>query len=91
MSEAEHFPEKWLPVFRQKMRPMKNNRALSDSAQSECAPGARLRGWLDLQLLRAVAWIVVLAAATALAACDRCGNFLPSSGPGACHSDRPPQ
>jgi hypothetical protein len=33
----EHFQEKWLPVFRQKMRPIKKARALSDSAKSESA------------------------------------------------------
>jgi hypothetical protein len=27
--QLEHFPEKWLPVFRQKMRPIKKIRAFS--------------------------------------------------------------
>jgi hypothetical protein len=33
----EHFPEKWSPVFRQKMRPLKRTRALSDSIDLESA------------------------------------------------------
>jgi hypothetical protein len=33
----EHFPEKWSPVFRQKMRPLKKIRTLSDSIESESA------------------------------------------------------
>jgi hypothetical protein len=31
----EHFPEKWSPVFRQKMRPLKKIGTLSDSIESE--------------------------------------------------------
>jgi hypothetical protein len=33
----EHFPEKWSPVFRQKMRPLKKTRALSGSLEPESA------------------------------------------------------
>jgi hypothetical protein len=44
-------------------------------------------------LLRALRLGCVLAAAMALAACGRCGNFLWSSqdAVAACHSDTPPQ
>jgi hypothetical protein len=58
---------------------------------------ARLRArWvsgLPGPLLRAASLVVLITAATALAACDRCGNFGPSSETqiGACHSDRPSQ
>jgi hypothetical protein len=31
----EHFPEKWLPVFRQKMRLLKKARSLFDSTEME--------------------------------------------------------
>jgi hypothetical protein len=31
----EHFPEKWSPVFRQRMRPLKKIGTLSDSIESE--------------------------------------------------------
>jgi hypothetical protein len=36
-SQLEHFPEKWSPVFRQKMRPLKKIGTLSDSIESESA------------------------------------------------------
>jgi len=44
-------------------------------------------------ILRAFRLAFLLAAAMALAACGRCGDFLPSSQDGiaACHSDAPPQ
>jgi hypothetical protein len=35
----EHFPEKWAPVFRRKCDKIKKPRALSDSIESESAPG----------------------------------------------------
>jgi len=41
--------------------------------------------------VRTLGLFCLLAAAVMLAACDRCGNFLPSSqgNIGACHSDPP--
>jgi hypothetical protein len=39
VGSLEHFPEKWSPVFRQKMRPLKRTRALSDSIELESALG----------------------------------------------------
>jgi len=38
--ELEHFPEKWIPVFRRKCDHVKESRARSDSIQSERALGA---------------------------------------------------
>jgi hypothetical protein len=38
-----------------------------------------------------LAWIAIFAAACALAACDHCGNFPPTSQLGACHGGPPPQ
>jgi hypothetical protein len=35
--KLEHLPEKWVPVFSQKMRSNKESRALSDSTQLESA------------------------------------------------------
>jgi hypothetical protein len=36
-ANLEHFPEKWSPVFRQKMRPLKKTRALSGLLEPESA------------------------------------------------------
>jgi hypothetical protein len=48
-------------------------------------------GQLSRSLVRALCLLALLAAAGALAACGRCGDFPLSSQTGACHSDPPPQ